>query len=198
MVQKIEEIAIKVYTYFRVSYKGNSTRSKISDRDLTTIRKWSHKISKTKGRGSQWGPKSIFLYVSFQYDYWSSKDLKYANSIIPANMVFGDKALERWNSRREHFTYFSVKYVDSKNMSLETIYPKKKVAMSTIEVEDEDRILHYGSEDGFANCLIETSLFDPQSKHCPKCPFREYCKKVLKDQYYELYLLRNLEKNSTK
>lgn len=191
MKEQIASKAEEIYSYFRVKYRGNVRSGDLASTDVATIRNWAEGICSRQGRGSQWGTRAIFMYISFQYEYWSEKDLQFSSKTIQANMIFGEKAMARWEYKRDDALYWAKKYSLDNGIRMKDVIKAEPNTFISSDLEDDDRAEHYGTEEGFANCIAETSLWNPKSSYCDTCQFKETCKDVQKEMYFEIHLKRS-------
>lgn len=134
----------------------------------------------------------LVRYFLFQFYYWKGKDIK---RNIQIEWIIGKKALERFkvNGFNEKFEYFINK---ENTIDFSPVYHKFAQQYYQPNFNEEskkeraEKLRFFNTQDGLANCLENTSLYNPDSDICIECKFKEDCKELLRENYYKLYKMR--------
>lgn len=150
------------------------------------------------------GKTFLWDYFLFQFNYWDELELenKFSDKIVIAWIV-GKKAFERWKERDREYDWqletspIIGKYqLDQKYLFLVWESLEKPQSQSSISVpfDSSKRIRkeHLNTENGFATCILLTTLFDPKDLSCIKCKSRSDCKELLRVNFPKLYNQRGL------
>jgi hypothetical protein len=132
----------------------------------------------------------IFYYFCFQLNYWADKNFtnEKVKGLPDISWLFGDKAINRWLIKNNHWLYFvqlnlfkKYKFIleDFKN-----IFEKKELFYLNNEdkiekIRDVHRFKFLNKPNGFVYCLENTSLIIPDNLICLQCNFKDNCKIAL-------------------
>lgn len=146
---------------------------------------------KSKGK-TILGSNFLWKYFIFQFNYWDGIEIEeknFSNRIVPA-YILGLKAIERFEQRNQEFdwaienTELVEKYKIPKVQLNQTLKPIKDYNEKAIKQ------LNHGTDRGFNNCLVFTTLYNHREPLCLTCIFKDNCKKVLRGTYPSLYKKR--------
>ena len=130
------------------------------------------------------GQHFLNKYFAFQFKRvegltfkrFSSKDVAGRIQIYD---IIGRKAIEYWEKRDIKFDYLIEPYCAN---------PEKDLQRGIAEEIEKKRF--FNTPRGFVNCIERTSLFNHRSTNCSVCKFKDDCKKMLKNNYVNVYTHR--------
>lgn len=142
------------------------------------------------------GLNFIFDYFVFQFDYWVNLDTMFGKK-IPLSWFIGKKAFQRWLERPERDLFHAYQTASSHNLYKGLISPEQGTlnVQKLDEHEENEKGRFYNEPEGFVNCAETTTLYNHRSSSCMTCKWRLDCKKLLKQEYPKLYILRGYLKN---
>lgn len=144
------------------------------------------------------------LGITFMYDYFC-----YAYGCltiggdnlrsIPLGWVLGAPQLKRWEEKPDSYQFLYREGFLSKvkipPLSELKIQLRPKVERPLLDVSEEyEKQRFHSSADGFVNCLLLTTLYQPESKWCTGCSNKENCIEELKIRNPRVALKRKLIK----
>lgn len=186
-----------LYTYFYSKIYNNSNyKFEPSSKSLESISKFLNLLD-AKYKLECIGIHFLSMYFLFQFDYWSKLDIKAFNNKIQLNFIIGKKAFERYINRDSNFDYQIyeshllnvISLNEIKNFFIEDTYLNK---LNKFEEIEKNRF--YNTDKGFLNCIQHTTLYYHISSHCIACKFKINCKDLLKNNYYNIYIVRDYAK----
>jgi hypothetical protein len=135
----------------------------------------------------------LFDYCSFQFEYMFSKMPRYKESRIPLQQIFNKTGIERWLNRTDGYMYYvgeslQEKGIDRSEINISGIELKSPTEL--IDIEEKEKERYHNQDNGFAHCIISTSLFNHKSMNCQMCRYKHACKALLKKQYLPIYVDR--------
>jgi len=137
---------------------------KIDKKNLSVLQKFVKKMF--------FGKQEMYDYIIFMLNFWGNNDgPKRHDGVIPFTWIFGNKAVERWNNKNDHWKYFNEEFCAKNGLKLIWTYP------SNINLEDSherERSKFHNTEYGYINCQDYAS-FSQLSVWCKKCDFKNIC-----------------------
>jgi len=202
---EFEDLIIKAYIVFtKAFYKLDVFEYTPDAKEEAMIQKFiqfcdkEYGISKgiSKGDGLQGlGVQYIYNYFVYQYDYWISKETKKNKGVKPIAWIIGIKAFKRFTGRRKDFSWYHAnKAAVSRGVHVDDIFKEEVINSSLVlrySEEVEKQLFHNVlGDDGLINCSQNTSMYNHRSKWCITCKHKVDCKKLLDDNYPEIYIKR--------
>ena len=140
------------------------------------------------------GEEFIRMFLEYQFQSWFNKgtDIDYSHT-IRLSWMFGEKAVKRWKANkietnvyltRNHIQKFHDIKIKRTNKELQTVV----VAVRIVEENFKKEFLN--TKRGFSWCIANTTLFNHKSSNCIICQSKAKCKKMLENQYNNIYKLR--------
>lgn len=165
-------------------YNRNDTYEKNSVKLLFLLNR------KYKGLHSL-GFNFLWDYFVFQYNYWFELDYSKREK-IELNWIVGEKAFNRWADRDEDYDWSLPQLKVVEKFQLQKAYLRSKFTdkITRSDASKSIRARFHNSDEGFAICLVLTTLYDPKDSSCQLCKNRTYCKEVLKRNYPRIYTER--------
>lgn len=117
---------------------------------------------------NQINEKFIWEYIAFQMAYWYDKNTKFN---LQASWIFGDKAINRWNSKQDNWEYFTQQFLNKVGIERPISFYKANL----VNVFEEERARYFNTDDGFMNCLLN-ACYSEHSNYCKICDFKDICK----------------------
>lgn len=161
----MESTLIDIFHFFIKRLTGNMSPS-LNEKTVLLFLQKVGRYYDLELLGDQW----CWDYMSFQFAYWSSKKTRF-NGNIPANWIFGDKALERWNSKPDTWTYYTDLFLKKYEIERPVEYCKH----STREVYEIERQRFHNTIEGYINCQ-SFAKYSSKSLSCLTCKFKAKCK----------------------
>lgn len=136
----------------------------------------------------------LISYFIFQFNYWSDLKIKSFNERISLSFIIGSKAFERWISRDQNFdwTLYTFKFTEKYGISISYIkdfFSEQEISQLN-KAEEIEKKRFSNTERGLLNCIERTTLFNHKSQICLLCKDKCDCKKLLKDNYYQIFIQR--------
>lgn len=177
---------ISFYEYFYSHKYGNSSyKFKPTEKAVEVIEKFLHYLD-LKYKLVCLGKDFLTRYYTFQFKRVEGQVFKRFSSKDKAGKVqiydiVGKKAIEYWENR-------DVKFDFTINMPINI---DRKIDYLSISISEEiEKKRFYNTDRGILNCLEKTSLFDHKSVICVLCSFKNNCKKLLEQNYHNIYIDR--------
>lgn len=164
----MEDKLVGTFKFFIKKLTGNDNPN-IKESLLKGFLKKIDKLYDLKLLGDWW----VWSYLSFQFCYWSEKKTR-LNGNIPANWVFGDKAIQRWKDRSDFWEYYTNLFLFKNEIEK----PVKYYGGSVSNLFEVERRRFHNTVEGYFNCL-SFSKYSPKSVSCLTCKFRKKCKDLL-------------------
>tara|TARA_R100000734_G_C3314042_1_gene105540 strand:- start:732 stop:1232 length:501 start_codon:yes stop_codon:yes gene_type:complete len=140
------------------------------------------------------GNRLIVDYYAYQHLRWIDKtDTVFGNTVM-LGWIIGNKAFSSWINKNEGSMYIARERVLGRfKIVYKDIFEEyTQVEYNKVEVHEEN-IKHQfiKTNDIFAHCLQNTTLYNKRSSYCLTCKFRTECKKIQKEVYPKIYKSRN-------
>lgn len=185
----LEKTIITTYQYFFSKILKNSSYVFIPKKsELTLIESLIFFLSDSKNRNLI-TEDLIFIYFSFQFEYWSTKKTIYGNGKILFNWVVGKKAFERYSQTSINKRYYSEKYCRENKLNKSEIFSvinfdkdKKRNVDNLTFIENLERKRFLNTKIGLQNCVFFTSLFKEENITCIKCNSSIRCRIILNNR----------------
>lgn len=198
-------LVIKVYEYFYREVTGfqdyEFTPSSSDENSITPFLEY----AKEQCNGDI-GVDFILNFFESGFNYWveerkdTFKHSRYGMGSIKLSWIIGKKAIERYekiklkdNTSWPRFKRYIRRVVGTDVLAKFGIDRDAEVNKSgsfLLElrpVEENQKALYHNEEDGFAQCVTMTTLYNHKSKHCMLCKFSTDCKEMLRETYPKLY-----------
>lgn len=196
----LEDKIISFFKYFNSKISGTSQDYEASESEKQTVRKFIYALSDDiaiQSIGFDW----LFHYFCFQFSYWNDLDTGYSKR-IQMTWVLGQKAYERYKDRRDDFRFLNEMFAIEKDISKSEL---KEITDVEVErdyrdlhaVEDVERGRYHNELEGFAHCVLTTTLHNSNSEWCQTCEFAEECKQALRQEYPKIYRERGYAKQKS-
>lgn len=113
------------------------------------------------------------------------------------NWIFGKSAIDRWNknsiSTNVFITRKGVKTKYKINSSKK--HTDIPVIVNTLrEYEERLKSRYHNKSRGLLWCIANTTLYFHKSRYCATCKYKNECKKILKQEYPKVYIMRGYVK----
>lgn len=181
------ELLYHTYSYFaKELYRNNFTLEKRSDQVA-------EKFIKALGKEfhlERIGEDFLWKYCLFQFDYWSKLTISSFDKKMRFSLIFGEKALQRYNSRNSDFD-FLIKECDVK-LSRKKCFTPSFEGANLCDIESFYRKQKLNTEEGLVHCLTHTTLYLPSDISCKNCSYSSDCIEILSHKYPNLYLIRKI------
>ena len=93
-------------------------------------------------------------------------------------------------AERKKFSKLGVKEIKSKFRKNEEWEERARLISNISILEENEKKRFYNSIKGFAWCIDNTTLINPNSEICLNCKFEKSCKETLKDNYPNYFKIR--------
>lgn len=137
----------------------------------------------------------LYQYLTFQFTYWNELTISAFDAKMKFAFIFGKKAFQRYLIRNEEYDWQlesnKVTALVTKS-SLKTKLNIKDSFDRASNAETIYKVKFHNTEEGFANCILYTSLYDPKDNHCNSCIFKQDCKELLRMNYPHIYNERTI------
>lgn len=161
----MESKLIDIFHFFIRRLTG-STNPNLTEKTVLIFLQKISKVYDLESLGDWW----CWWYISFQFAYWSNKKTRF-NGNIPQNWIFGDKAIERWNSKPDSWWFYTNQFLQKYEIEEPVEYCKS----STKEIYEVERRRFHNTIEGFMNCQ-SFAKYSRKSLSCATCKFKEKCK----------------------
>lgn len=151
------------------------------------------------------GPNYVYSYVLFQfsryYDQMKKNVIKNPTGKITIKLVFGERALEIYESRRTDMDFMlnhSPLILEVKVSKSELAF-KKGVIFTDTKMQskpgyrDPLKAISSSGDDPLSTCEETTDLYDHNDPSCESCSMNVQCKQLLKTKYPNIYKRKNYE-----
>lgn len=132
-------------------------------------------------------------YFKFQFSHYAGTvNSKYGRNSIMIHWIIGPKAIKRWKERDVRKKYIvKIKLKKEVEINLKNVFKinnnNDKIFNKIYDYEERDKERFFNEDIAFNYCLMLTTLFNPKSKFCSGCRFKENCKKVLRENHPNIY-----------
>lgn len=180
---KFHSNLIKAYQYFygavlhypSYTFKPNSRQQAMIVKFLALLDK-SYKINTL-------GTDFLFRYFAFQFQCREEQSTRFEGRVM-LNWTIGPKALERWKKKDPSYYFFCTEGILKRyEIGLKKVFPdtqEKKFYLTGLTFSEEiEKRRFLNTNDGFANCIDNTTLYNKESPVCEKCQFATECKALL-------------------
>ena len=204
-----------VYVKFRRHFGDNKMYSMLYGIRESSLLDNFFKILEKNYEFENLGSEFFVDYFYFHFDFWHGRDTIMNNGGVPfLNWCVGKKGFSRWKNRSKSWKYFARKKLgtipDDIRISLnlggnitrkvDKISSSSKISVNFKEshflklnsFEEQDKKLFYGKSEGYLNCIAFTTLYNRKSMLCVRCKFTKKCRMQLKQDYPEIYEIRNV------
>lgn len=173
---------------------------KETDREEACIEAFIKLLGKEYGLESV-GRTLIYDYFCFQLNYWKDMDTRFGKK-IPLPWFIGKKAFKRWLENPEEDLWHAHQTADEFEIHIDLIHTIDLVSVNSLELkqqEETEKRRYHNEDDALAHCLEFTTLYNHRSPECVTCKFKGECKKLLKANFFKLWIKRGYsEKNVNK
>jgi hypothetical protein len=185
---------IPTYQYFYKQYYKNEkyifkpslSATKQIEKFISTVKK----DNKNTVIGNNW----VFNYFVFQFSYWDKCELEIKttfSSRIGLSYIIGPKAYKRYRDRNQDFDWAIERSEIFEKYGISKVGYKKLFEGPKKEIDETPiKLLHYGTDRGFNDCLNFTTLYNHHNLICMKCKYKVDCKSILKASYPKIYTER--------
>ena len=188
----IIDIVEKCYKVFYIKLSGQELfEFNPSDREKKSLTNFIILLDKKYGIESV-STNIIFDYFTFQLDYWANLDSRFGKK-IPLNWYIGKKAFNRFLNRTEKDLWHAKRTLKKYNININQVQEKKIKDFKALKIrvyEETEKKRFFNTDRGFLNCIESTTLFNHRSLECISCKNKIECKKILKENFTKLYILR--------
>jgi len=151
----------------------------------------------------------IIDYTKFQFSNYVGKSYsKYGSNAVMYQWIFGKNAFKRWVERPIKKKWIvRCKLKDSVVLDLRKAFrteERKKILQETYNdlvnvkpFEEAQKETYFNTDQGFANCVMFTTLYNKRSRFCKRCVNKEDCIKIMIEQFPKLHALREKDERST-
>ena len=166
METSLKDRLLEYFEFFSLKFSGGTCKVKTEvDRFLVLLSK--QQDIKALGDWFAW------WYVAFQFEYWVSLKTQ-MDGRYPANWIFGQKALKRWNDRDQGNWQF---YVQS-FLNRTAIEQPQEFLSSDVETGFEgERKRFFNTDLGLLHCQ-QWARYSASSPSCMVCKNKKECKKL--------------------
>lgn len=158
----------------------------------TDIHAWNHFIERYNSATEDFTRRFILFQLQCRYGERSHLSRKTLSRTRLAWLV-SQAAIKSWEKTRPtSATRFTAKGLKSRfdvsTLKSETELPALLVRL--IDREEKAKAAFYGTNKGFAWCIVNTTLYHHRSPWCATCKFKEQCKGLLGKNYPLVYKIR--------
>lgn len=130
----------------------------------------------------------IFLFISYQFYRKKDQKTRFGVGRVPLNHVIGKKAFFYWERKPDNWKYWVDRFIAEYKINRpKKVAEPKKIKIDLIRSEEKIKEAFYNTEKALFICSEYTTLFNPISKFCISCKFKEECKALQKDIYPDIY-----------
>ncbi len=185
---------IRYYTYFyKKRFNSFNYKFKPTEKSEKTIQTFIKLIEKKYGMKLV-GKNFLWDYFIYGFNYWRDAKLQAFHGQFRIELILGKKAFERFNDKEkdDHWVIEKseiIKLYDFKKSDLVVaqIVPYKG------DYEVNIKKLYYGTPEGLYQCISNTTMYNHKHLLCIKCPFKDDCKKILKEKLPNIYKQRGYD-----
>lgn len=187
---EITESILTYYEYFiqSIGYKKYVQKS-LSINEEKTVNNFIKALQKRYDLPSI-GPNFLFRYFTFGFQYYSTLEMRWGKWIM-LSWIIGTKAFKRWEEKRENWLYWCEQFLQEKNIKFDEIAQRETNEIKINQWVEFEKSRYFNTDEGFSNCINQTTLYDSQSLSCMRCGFRTKCKHLLQLNYPLLSRRRN-------
>lgn len=184
-----EDLFKGFYLFYKKKYNQNTSTSiltnKISEKFLLLIdKRW-----KIETISYKW----LWGYLIYQWSYWEDCNIQSFNKKVNFSFIYGEKAFQRYIYRNVEFDYqmyennsLLIKY----SINETDFFSLFKKITEKNTYQNPHKSIKHNTEEGFNNCILLTTLYDPLDSSCINCNFKYNCKEILKVNYPRIYKSR--------
>lgn len=197
---KLRIVAEQLYCDFVVRFHDlQSSEIKLTQNQRDIVTDFLIELHKNVGLHSV-GPRYIYDFLIYQFNYWHNKKVKFGDRITVVR-VLGKKSIRRWFDRREDFSWYNAyKDMSQYGLTLKMLSKFKQKKLTThiklSQFEEQEKKRFYNTQQGFRNCIEQTTLYNHKSKLCAVCINNRICKQLLKANYPAIYIDRGCDRKS--
>lgn len=177
-------------SYLSKVYK-HKTQYRCNAQDITAWNNWCEYYGTAAGRDLAW------KYLDYGFQSWFNADFDSETHAIRFSWIYGKPAIKRWEKLGQKVNVeLSERDVKAKYKLYEAeVYGSRLRAVLTAvrPFEEDFRKQYLNTKRGLANCVANTTLYQPNSLTCQRCRVKRYCVAILKRNYPRVYKVRGLE-----
>ncbi len=198
MVQRIKERTLyrqtvdRFINYLSRVYK-RKTEYRCNAQDVTAWNNWVEYYGKSVGRDLAW------KYLDYGFQSWFNADFDSETHAIRFSWIYGKPAIKRWEKLGQKLNVeiaerdVKAKY---KLYEVEVFGSRLRATLTAVRpFEEQFRGQYLNTKRGLANCVANTTLYQPNSPTCKLCKVKSNCKAILKRNYPRVYKARDLEQD---
>ena len=119
------------------------------------------------------GKDTLWDFMIFNFRHYDGMKTRFGKNNVQLNWIAGNKAIERWEDKKEGWKYWNGEYVRKYGIKRPGKKEKEETEGAFI-YKKQERLRFYGSEMGLVHCN-SLDLFDYISKECMLCNHRKVC-----------------------
>lgn len=204
-----------VYVKFRRYYGPNPSYTMLYGQREQSLLNNFFKLLEKKYEVDTLGGQFYLDYFYYSFSFWHGRDATKSNGGVPyLNWCVGQKGFDRWVNRNRSWKFHAknnlgpfpadlkfaleafggvTKKVSKKHVESRLMVNYKVDHFTTLnEWEEQDKKLLHNTEEGFINCLENTTLYTKKSILCARCIFKKKCKQTLLEEFPEIAKVREL------
>jgi len=194
-VDKIIDLIEESYLMCYIALTENrDCEFELSEKDLKLVFNFINLLNDNKNSLYSIGKDYITKYFIFQFDYWKGLDTRFGQK-IPLSWFIGKKAYLRWVNRKEHDLWHAKNTAKKYNLGKIKNKKKNRDLLKIQKYEELEKSRFFNKTIGFVNCIETTTLYNHRSLNCMVCKYNKDCKKLLKENYPNIYINRGYLKN---
>lgn len=138
-------------------------------------------------------------FFKFQFSHYCGVRTQYGKNAIMIQWIIGPAAIKRWRERDVKRKWLvrvklknevELKLTHTFNQLTRERRRENQTFTKIYDYEEIDKSRHFNTEVGFQFCLYNTTLYNPKSKFCSTCNFRNECEKILQNNHPNLHKIR--------
>lgn len=186
MFEEQKEIIREFYEYFNSKLTGNPRFDfKLRQNEITIIDNFFKLLIKQGYIIDSFGKEFWFNFISFQFEYWRTKNTFLGKNKIYFQWIIGEGAWNRFLTRNVDYIYFcEVGFNKFFNIIKEDLIPTKNEKQQYKFNFGEEIKSFFNEEEKLGGCYLYSNLYNRDNKECESCKEKINCLKIKKNVQY--------------
>lgn len=204
--EEFKVILIEFYPEYYKQVSGSKKyRFKLDDKRESQIDKFVDYVFE-KIKPETIGEDLIRRYLQFAFGNMIGRENPWGKvNAFPLNWIIARAVLDKFFKAKGYEKYRrtkklksqgnSILLIKSKTEKIEIEQQKQKFFLNIKQHEEKEKEKFFNTEKGRVWCIDFTTLYNPKSKYCEDCKFKDSCINLLKTNFDGLYNIRVNERN---
>jgi len=127
----------------------------------------------------------LFNYICYQFSFYDALIGQRVKKNV-FSWIFGEKALSRWNNRnKDTWLFYTQEFQQQHSLYFDLCEQFDTTQLDSYE--ENIKRSYTNDQQRLSKCMLTTTLYNRKSIPCLLCVCKKTCKKVLSENYREVY-----------